>query len=168
RRVLALHQIGVVGDHAERDAEARKLAVGILVLGRIVFRHVLRNVGREPAVALPHDHVRGIRGVDDVDRMDAARIFLADALEHALRAGTPGYLASKALPTFSDSGRSTEVYQTTLPSFFAASISAGVTASAAGAADTTRVDSAAVASAVEPCRSLRRVRLGIVVSLSIA
>jgi hypothetical protein len=39
----------------------------------------------------------------------------------------PGYFASNALPTFSASGRSTEVYQTTLPSFFAASISAGVT-----------------------------------------
>src|SRR5664280_1350358 len=44
------------------------------------------------------------------------------------RTATPGYLASKALATFSASGRSTEVYQTTLPSFLAASISAGVIA----------------------------------------
>jgi hypothetical protein len=46
---------------------------------------------------------------------------------------TPGYLASNALPICSESFRSIEVYQTTLPSFFAASISAGVTALAGGA-----------------------------------
>jgi hypothetical protein len=39
---------------------------------------------------------------------------------------TPGYLASKALATFSASARSTDVYQENLPSFFAASISVGV------------------------------------------
>ena len=49
------------------------------------------------------------------------------------RAATPGYFASNERATRSASGRSTEVYQTALPSFFAASISAGVTASAAGA-----------------------------------
>src|SRR5664279_6660467 len=37
---------------------------------------------------------------------------------------TPGYLASNDLPICSDSLRSIEVYQTTLPSFLAASISA--------------------------------------------
>ena len=31
--------------------------------------------------------LRGVRGVDDVDGVDVARIFLADALEHALGAG---------------------------------------------------------------------------------
>jgi len=50
------------------------------------------------------------------------------------------------LATFSPSARSTEVYQTILPSFFAASTSAGVIASAAGAACAERPqDRAAVA-----------------------
>ena len=40
----------------------------------------------------------------------------------------PGYFASNALATRSATGRSIEVYQTTLPSFLAASISAGVIA----------------------------------------
>src|SRR4029079_5797942 len=52
------------------------------------------------------------------------------------RTETPGNFASNALPIFSASGRSTEVYQTTLPSFFAASISAGVIELAGGAART--------------------------------
>ena len=50
---------------------------------------------------------------------------------------TPGNLASKDLATFSASGRSTEVYQITLPSFLAASIKGGVIALAGGAADST-------------------------------
>ena len=44
------------------------------------------------------------------------------------RTATPGYFASNERATRSASGRSTEVYQTALPSFFAASISAGVIA----------------------------------------
>src|ERR1022692_3632144 len=70
---------------------------------------------------------------------------------------TPGYLASNALPICSDSFRSTEVYQTTLPSFSAASISAGVMAPAGGAADSTRVENEApAASAPEPINTSRR------------
>ena len=70
---------------------------------------------------------------------------------------TPGYLASKALPICSDSLRSIEVYQTTLPSFLAASISAGVTALGGGAADSTRVENdAPAASAPEPINRSRR------------
>ena len=68
----------------------RKLAnwpSGSLCSAGIVLRDILGHVGREPAVALPHDQVRGVGGVDHVDRVDAARIFLADALEHALGAG---------------------------------------------------------------------------------
>ena len=57
------------------------------------------------------------------------------APERSTRTATPGYLASMALATFSASGRSTEVYQTTLPSFLAAAISSGVMAVAGGAAD---------------------------------
>src|SRR5215217_3164148 len=89
------------------------------------------------------------------------------APERSTRTAMPGYFASNALPTFSDSGRSTEVYQTTLPSFLAASISAGVTAAAAGACARTDVANADAASAVVPCRTLRRDRLGILVSLSL-
>ena len=87
RRVLRLHQIGVVGDDAEPDAEARELAVGVLVLGRIEFCDLLRHVRRQNAVALPDDEMRGIGRVHDVDGVDVAGIFLADALEHALGAG---------------------------------------------------------------------------------
>jgi hypothetical protein len=113
------------------------------VLERIVPGDVLRNVGREPAIAFPHDEVSGIRGIDDIDSVDVARIFLADTGEDALGAGAidppaiPGYLASNARAIFSASGRSTEVYQTTLPSFLAASISAGVTVDGSGAAERT-------------------------------
>ena len=50
-------------------------------------RDILRHVGREPAVALPHDEVRAVGGVHHVDRVDVARFLLPDALEHALGAG---------------------------------------------------------------------------------
>ncbi len=50
------------------------------------------------------------------------------------RTAMPGYFASNDFAIFSASGRSIEVYQTTLPSCCAASISAGVTALAGGAA----------------------------------
>src|SRR6185437_8923828 len=73
------------------------------------------------------------------------------------RTETPGYFASKDLPIFSASGRSTEVYQTTLPSFLAASISCGVIALAGGAADMAFVEKAAPAtSALEPISTSRR------------
>src|SRR6185312_8046770 len=79
------------------------------------------------------------------------------APERSTRTATPGYLASNDLAIFSASGRSTEVYQTTLPSFFAASTSAGVTALAAGAADSTCVESAPpAASAPVPIIRSRR------------
>src|SRR5580765_7897556 len=73
------------------------------------------------------------------------------------RTATPGYFASKDLAIFSASGRSTEVYQTTLPSFFAASMSCGVIGLAGGAADMTFVEKAAPAmSALEPINTSRR------------
>ncbi len=59
----------------------------------------------------------------------------------------PGYFASKARATRSDTGRSIAAYQTTLPSFFAASIKAPVTAVGSGAAARTRVAANALATA---------------------
>ena len=53
---------------------------------------------------------------------------------------TPGYFASNRCAISCDTLRSIEVYQTTLPSFFAAAISSGVTGVAGGAADNTRVE----------------------------
>ena len=50
------------------------------------------------------------------------------APERSTRTAMPGYFASNVLAIRSAAARSIEVYQTTLPSFFAASISAGVTA----------------------------------------
>src|SRR5579885_439314 len=74
---------------------------------------------------------------------------------------TPGYFASKALPICSDSLRSTEVYQTTLPSFLAAAISSGVTLLAGGAAETTRVAKALpAASTLDPTSRSRRENWG--------
>src|SRR5580704_3453164 len=68
----------------------------------------------------------------------------------------PRYLSSNALATRSAAGRSSEVYQTTLPSFLAASIRAGVTGAAGGAAARTEVENAPAASAaVEPFRISR-------------
>src|ERR1039458_2070990 len=80
---------------------------------------------------------------------------------------TPGYLASNALPICSESFRSIEVYQTTLPSFFAASISADVTALAGGAADSTRVENEApAASTPEPINTSRRENLELFIGVS--
>ena len=87
RRVVGFHQIGVVGDDAEPDAETRELAVRVLVLGRIKLCDILRHVGRQKAVALPDDEMGGVRRVHDIDGVDVAGIFLADPLEHALGAG---------------------------------------------------------------------------------
>ena len=71
-------------------SQTRKLAnwpSGVLVLGRIEFRDVLRHVRRQNAVALPDDEMRGVGRIHHIDGVDVAGIFLADALEHALRAG---------------------------------------------------------------------------------
>src|SRR3979490_2856868 len=76
------------------------------------------------------------------------------------RTATPEYLASNARATRSAAGRSSEVYQTTLPSFLAASIKAGVIGLAGGAAALTEgamaeVGNAPAASAPEPLRTSR-------------
>src|SRR6266700_7007207 len=71
------------------------------------------------------------------------------------RTATPEYLPSNARATRSAAGRSSEVYQTTLPSFLAASIRAGVTVLAGGAAARTEDANAPAASAVEPLRTSR-------------
>src|SRR5438132_981030 len=61
RRVIGFHQIGVVGDDAEPDAEARELAVYVLVLGGIELCDLLRHVRRQDAVAFPDDEMGSIR-----------------------------------------------------------------------------------------------------------
>ena len=58
-----------------------------LCSARIELCDLLRNVRRQNAVALPDDEMRGVGRVHDVDGVDVAGIFLADALEHALGAG---------------------------------------------------------------------------------
>src|SRR5882724_3275206 len=78
------------------------------------------------------------------------------APDRSTRTAMPGYWASNDFAIFSATERSIEVYQTILPSFLAASISAGVTASAAGAAAMTRVERAAPARAAEERRKERR------------
>jgi hypothetical protein len=86
-RVIRFDEPGVVADDAEADAEACELAIRVLLVRWIVLRNVLRHEGRKQAVALPHDEMRGIGGVDYVDGMDVARIFLADALKHSFGTG---------------------------------------------------------------------------------
>src|SRR6185312_5537147 len=72
------------------------------------------------------------------------------------RQATPGNLASNDLAMRSASGRSTEVYQTTLLSFFAASTRAGVMAVAGGAA--ARAGSAKTFEAANAAEALRTSR----------
>src|SRR5258705_6304682 len=79
------------------------------------------------------------------------------APERSTRTATPGYFASNDLAIFSATAKSIDVYQTILPSFFAASISAGVTDSAAGAAETTRVESVAPATSADDLTKVRLV-----------
>src|ERR1700704_654914 len=68
----------------------------------------------------------------------------------------PPNLSLKEAAIFSETDRSIEVYQTTLPSFFAASVSCGVMASAGGASARTReANIVPSASAVEPFRTPR-------------
>ena len=86
RCLFLLHQVGVVGDHAQEHAEAREVTVGVLVLGRIEFRDIFRNVGRKHALILPVDEMRRIRRVDHVNRMHIGRVFLTDTLQQPLGA----------------------------------------------------------------------------------
>src|SRR5258708_16110513 len=78
------------------------------------------------------------------------------APERSTRTAIPGYFASNDFAIFSATARSIDVYQTTLPSFFAASTSAGVTASAAGAAATRVAKAVDAARAEEDLRKVRR------------
>src|SRR4029079_4399100 len=87
---------------------------------------------------------------------------LRSAPERSTFTAMPGYLASNALPTFSASARSTELYQVTLPSFFAASISCGVMLSAAGADWAERTKPLAIRAVVEPASTRRRVSLRVI------
>ena len=88
---------------------------------------------------------------------------MRSAPERSTRMAMPGYLASNALAMRSATGRSTDVYQTTLPSFLAASISSGVTLLGAGAAaDAGRQASGSVSgAAVSPATKRRRVSVGL-------
>src|SRR4051794_39505009 len=80
------------------------------------------------------------------------------------------YFALNEPAIFSDTERSIEVYHTTLPSFFAASISCGVIASAGGASARTQLaNMLAVASAAQPFQTSRRLMLlFIAVSLALS
>ena len=87
RRVLAGHEVGVVADRLDPGADRRVGAVGIDLVRREVLRHLLRQIRLEPVVLLPVEIMRGVGGVGDVNRLDAAALLLRDALEDALGAG---------------------------------------------------------------------------------
>src|ERR1700722_3102779 len=78
------------------------------------------------------------------------------APERSICTAISGYFASKALPSFSPTGRSMAEYRITLPSLRAASTSSGVIATGGGAsARTGEANTAPSASAVEPFRRPR-------------
>src|ERR1700712_2091566 len=84
------------------------------------------------------------------------------------RTSMPNF-ALNAAPIFSETERSIEVYQTTLPSFFAASISCGVIASAGGAsARTAEANTVPSASAVVPLRISRREGIVLFIASSVS
>ena len=62
-------------------------AVRIDLIGRKMLCHVFGKIGHHPAVLLPVEIMRGVGGVGDVDRLDAAALLLGDALENSLGAG---------------------------------------------------------------------------------
>ena len=149
RRFFLFHQVGVVGDDADPDAEAGEHAIRVLVLGRIELGDVL---GHDRPRACPCFFQTMKCAASDELATSTAWMLLPyswpmrwntrSAPVRSTRTAMPGNFASNDLAIFSASGRSTEVYQTTLPSFFAASISAGVIALAGGAADSTAVENA--------------------------
>src|SRR6202023_1491747 len=67
--------------------KAREHSISVFVLGPIEFCYVLRHERRQDAVALPGDEMRGVGRIDHVHGMNAARIFLTNALNNALGAG---------------------------------------------------------------------------------
>src|SRR5262249_2382728 len=87
RRLLLLHQAGVVGDRRDQDPRRDVQAIRVVVLPREMLRDLLREIGCQPAVALPHDAVRLVGRVDDIDGMNIAAVFLADAGEDPLGTG---------------------------------------------------------------------------------
>jgi hypothetical protein len=60
RRLLALDEVGVVTDDAERCAQVCERAVGIDGVRRKVPRRVFGNVRRKPAAALPGNEMRRV------------------------------------------------------------------------------------------------------------
>src|ERR1700744_1724574 len=70
--------------------------------------------------------------------------------ERSICTSMPGYFASKALPSFSPTGRSIDEYRTTLASLVAASISDGVIATGSGLAALTDAANAVTPRAVAP------------------
>jgi hypothetical protein len=85
--LFGLHQLGVVGHRAQRGAEAGIGAVGVPVLGLVMFRDVLGHVRQQHTLSFPGQQMRSVRRIGDIDGVDVAGIFLADALKHPLGAG---------------------------------------------------------------------------------
>ena len=67
------------------------------MLLRIMQSDFLREIRGEPAAALPHDAVGGVRRAHHVNRMDTAVVFLLDPLEHTF--------STSAINTHSDPGK---------------------------------------------------------------
>ena len=86
-RVFGLNQLCIVGDRAQRGAKSGIGAIGVAMLGLVMFRDVFRHVRQQEALLLPRQQMRGIGGVRDIDGVHIAGIFLADTLEHPLGAG---------------------------------------------------------------------------------
>src|ERR1700732_2021168 len=81
---------------------------------------------------------------------------MRSAPERSTRVAMPGYFISNVFAIFSATGKSTEVYQATLPSLRAASIRVGVIELASGGAAFSGEANAPNTSAVDPFNRSRR------------
>src|SRR6478736_1216455 len=94
--LLRLYQCRVIAERGQPHACRNEKAVRIVIFLRIVARDLLRQIRNEPAVSLPHDAMGSVCCIDYINRIDAAVVFLLNALEQALGA--------RALDAHSDAG----------------------------------------------------------------
>jgi hypothetical protein len=160
RRLGEGHHVDVDPGPEHVDQQRRPISVLVLQVGGKLI-DVRRPVGRDQARALDCDHA--VQAVENVGLHSPARASLKTFRAVAASSAreycslTPGYFFSKA----SCSGRMAwftmrVVYQTTRPSFFAASTSAASAARAAGASMTAIASMIAIREAVRPAALFAR------------
>ena len=86
--ILARNQAGVVADNLEPGAHSRVHSVRVDAFVWEIFGDILGNIGRNPVVALPVDEMRRVRAADNINRKNAACLFLSDTLKNPLGSRT--------------------------------------------------------------------------------